>query len=93
MRLTKQLILKSPYFNLILPPSHQILSPTKTFSPTAIFITEFQFYHLYHQTIPIIVQPFPKVQYKLLLHHELMLPLARLLLTSRIFFLVPHMTM
>ena len=31
---------------------------------TQIFITEFQFHHLYQQTIPIIVQPFPKVQYK-----------------------------
>ena len=40
------------------------------FSPNNIFTTEFQFHHLYHQTLTIFVEPFPKVQYKWILNHE-----------------------
>ena len=64
------------------------ISPPNVF-PTKIFTTEF----LFHQTVPIFVYNTIYVQYKWKLNHEQLLLLARLLLASRIFFLVPHMTM
>ena len=93
------------YQNFSLPNffHYRIFSPPKIFtteffhllifSPPKIFTTEFQFHHLYHQTVPIFVYNTIYVQYKWKLNHEQLLLLARLLLASRIFFLVPHMTM
>ena len=60
---------------------------------TTVLFTTKKCPHLYHQTVPIFVYNTIYVQYKWKLNHEQLLLLARLLLASRIFFLVPHMTM
>ena len=56
---------------LFSPPNFfttELISPPKffvtEFFATEFFATEFHFHHLYHQTFPIFVEPFPKVQYK-----------------------------